>query len=65
MLAFEMDIHKESLATWLEFLPRIAKCKFNTVIIKNIFEYKDKTLKPPLINRYSVKLNHSEAETLK
>lgn len=59
-----MDIHKESLATWLGEVPNIVKCQFNTVIIKNLFDYKDKSIEAPLLNKYSLKLTSDELETL-
>jgi fibrillarin-like rRNA methylase len=45
-------------------LPRIIKSKFNTVIIKNIFNYVDKNIKVSLINRYSIKMTASQIDIL-
>ena len=46
-------------------IPQIVESKFNTVILRNLFSFKDKSLKTSLLNRFSLKLSYEEVEQLK
>lgn len=59
-----IDVHLLPLEKWVELLPRLIKCKFNTVIFKNLFDFKDPNVKVSLVNRYSLKLTSRELELL-
>ncbi len=57
MLAFVVDLHLKTLPEWQEAVQKISKCEFNTVVIRNLFDFKDKSLKPSLVNKFSLKLS--------